>query len=153
MSFPTKDVVFGTVIYRDKKYDSVSSLTDTNKEYHKKLQQYKKENQCGISTAPWSSNKTTWVVEDKKLYLVDMRINSIFCKIEHNIIQDIFQTDKLFASWLNKDIKLLISKKKIERTEDSKDNVQRDVLVLSFKNGMIVDTKQITEQYFSYLYL
>ena len=153
MSFPTKDVVFGTVIHRDKKYDSVSSLTDTNKEYHKKLQQYKKENQCGISTAPWSSNKTTWIVEDKKLYLVDMRINSIFCKIENNIIQDIFQTDKLFASWLNKDIKLLISKKKIERTEDSKDNVQRDVLVLSFKNGMIVDTKQITEQYFSYLYL
>jgi len=143
MSFPIQDTIFGTIIYKDKKYDLLANPLD--KILYQKITQYKKDNDCGISTAPWNNNKFQWTIEDNKLYLVSIKFK--LCQDKNNLISEIFDTKKLFASWFSDDVKLLISKKEIEHIKNSKVKMQRNILILKFANGVLTDTTNSTEEY------
>ena len=143
MSFPTQETIFGTIIYKDKQYDLLTNPLD--KILYQKITQYKKDNDCGISTAPWNNNKFQWIVEDDKLYLVSIKFK--LCQNENNLISEIFDTKKLFASYFNDDIKLLVSKKELEQIKNSKVKMQRDILILKFSNGILIDTIDEIEEY------
>jgi hypothetical protein len=146
MGFPTKDTVFGTIFYKDNKYDLLTNPLSEKK--YQKLNKYKKENNCGMSTASWNVNNFEWIIDNNKLYLIDIKLK--LCKNQDNLINEIFKTSKLFANWLNDDIKLLISKKEIEPSKSSKVKMQRDIFVLNFNNGLLIDSNKITEQYQSF---
>ena len=143
MSFPTQDTIFGTIIYKDKKYDILNNPLE--KTLYQKITQYKKDNDCVISTAPWNNNKFQWIIEDDELYLVSIKFK--LCQNKNNLISEIFNIKKLFASWLNDDVKLLISKKEIEHINNGKVKVQRDILILKFSNGILIDTINEIEEY------
>ncbi len=143
MSFPIQDTIFGTIIYKDKKYDLLANPLD--KILYQKITQYKKDNDCSISTAPWNNNRFQWIIEDDKLYLVSIKFK--LCQNKNNLISEIFDTKKLFASWLTDDIKLLISKKEIEHMNNDKVKMQRDILILKFSNGILIDIINTTEEY------
>lgn len=138
MSFPTSETVFGTIEFQNNSYELLSQpLSD---EQFEKIKQYKNDNNCGSSSAPWSVNKYKWVVEDNKLYLIDIRFK--LCEDKSNHIQNIFDTDKLFASWVNRELKLLVSKEDI----DSK-KAKREVIVLNVQNGVLKNYKNTLEEY------
>lgn len=143
MSIPTKDTVFGKIQYENKQYDLLSQPID--KIQSDKLNQYKKENNCGISSASWSVNKFEWIIKDGKLYLLSIKCK--LCKNQENLISDIFDTNELFAFWVNKDIKLLISKKELGNNNQGRMMIEREVLILSFENGLLNKLKRETEQY------
>ena len=138
MSIPTSETTFGTIEFQNNSYELLSqALSD---EQFEKIKQYKKENNYGISSAPWSVNKYKWIIEDDKLYLVDICFK--LCDNKSNHIQNIFDTDKLFASWVNREIKLLVSKEDI----DSK-KAKREVLVLDVQGGIVKNYKNVVEEY------
>jgi len=143
MSFPTKDTIYGTIIYDNKKYELLNN--PLNESLYHKIIQYKDDNNCGISTAPWSVNNFEWLIEDNKIYLISVKLK--LCEKKGNIIFDIFNTNKLFASWLNDKIKLLISKKKIETMKNGKIKMQRDILILKFSEGIVTNARKKTEDY------
>ena len=143
MSFPTQDTIFGIIIYKDKQYDLLTNPLDET--LYQKITKYKKDNDCSISTAPWNNNKFQWIVEDNKLYLVSIKFK--LCQNENNLISEIFDTKKLFASWHNNDVKLLISKKEMEHIKNGKVKIQRDILILKFSNGILIDTINEIEEY------
>ena len=143
MSIPTKDTVFGKIQYKNKKYDLLNQ--PIGKVQSDKLNQYKKDNNCGISSAPWSVNKFEWIIKDDKLYLSSIKCK--LCKNKENIIKNIFGTDELFASWVNKDIELLVSKKELGNNKQGRMMIEREVLVLNFENGLLKKSKRKTEQY------
>lgn len=94
MSIPISTTVFGQITIDDITFDLLSQpLSD---EQFEKIKQFKKENNCGISSAPWSVSKYQWRLEDYKLYLVDVRFK--LCEDKSNHIQNIFDTDMFFAS-------------------------------------------------------
>ena len=62
MSFSTSTTVYGQIIIEDKIYDLLSQpLGDEQK---KTIDDFKKEHNCGISSAPWSVNKYKWILEE-----------------------------------------------------------------------------------------
>ena len=138
MSIPTQETVFGTIEFQNKTYYLLSQ--PLNDKCFEKINKYKKENNCGLSSAPWSVNKYKWVVEDNKLYLIDVRFK--LCDDKSNHIQNIFDTDKLFSSWVNYEIKLLVSKEDI----DDK-SAKREVIVLNVQQGMLKGNKSTIEEY------
>lgn len=138
MSIPTQETVFGTIEFQNNTYDLLSQpLSD---EQFEKINQYKKDNNFGISSAPWSVNKYEWVVEDNKLYLIDVRFK--LCEDKSNHIQNIFDTDKLFASWVNRELKLLVSKEDIDDKR-----AKREVLILDVQQGILKSNKFTIEEY------
>lgn len=138
MSIPTQETVFGTIEFQNNTYDLLSQpLSD---EQFEKINQYKKDNNFGISSAPWSVNKYEWVVEDNKLYLIDVRFK--LCEDKSNHIQNIFDTDKLFASWVNRELKLLVSKEDIDDKR-----AKREVINLDVQFGVMKNYETIVEEY------
>lgn len=138
MSIPTTETTFGTIEFQNNTYELLSQpLSD---EQFEKIKLYKKDNNCGISSAPWSVNKYKWIVEDNKLYLIEIYFK--LCEDQSNHIQNIFDTDKLFASWVNREIKLLVSKKDID---DKK--AKREVIILDIQNGVIKNHTNDVEKY------
>ena len=156
MSLPRKGTTFGTLELNNNTYDIFSR--PLSKHVTDKLYSYMKFNGVGLTSAPWSTNKYKWEVIDKKLYLTFIHLFND--KIE-NCIFDIFGNKKLFADWLTDDITILISKKDIleadaTMTEEEKDAiskrgqafVQREVKVLSFSNGELINESDcFTEKY------
>lgn len=143
MSIPTKDTVFGKIQYKNKEYDLLNQ--PIGKIQSDILNQYKKENNCGISSAPWSVNKFEWIIKDDKLYLSSIKCR--LCENQENLISDIFDTNELFASWVNKEIKLLVSKKELGLNKQQKMMIEREVIVLNFENGILKHFQKETEQY------
>ena len=72
MSFPTKDTTFGTIIYKNNKYDLLTNPLST-KEYQK-INKYKKENNCAIIMSPTGGNIFEWLINDDKSYLLFLQI-------------------------------------------------------------------------------
>lgn len=138
MSISTKETIFGTITCKNNQYDLLTQ--PLSEEQFKKIDTYKKANDCGISSAPWQTNKYHWNIEDNKLYLTEVYFD--LCPDKSNLIQKIFKEEKVFAKWLNKSIKLLVSKKDIDENYR-----EREVLILDFNNGMLVDTKKDNEKY------
>lgn len=143
ISFPTEDTVFGKIQYKNKKYDLLNQ--PIGKAQSDKINQYKKDNDCGISSAPWSVNKFDWIIKDDKLYLSSIKCK--LCKNKENLINNIFNTNELFASWVNKDIKLLVSKKELGNNKQGRMMIEREVLILEFENGSLKKSRLETEQY------
>lgn len=146
MSFPTKDTIFGFIKYKNQEYDLLNQPMD---DFHLKvIAQYKKENGCGFSTAPWNTNRFEWIIEENRLYLKSIKLK--LCKKSENLIYDIFKTDRLYAFWLNKDIKLFVSKRELDTIRKGKILTERKILILSFKNGFLKNIKKEVEQYYSF---
>ena len=83
MSFSTSTTVYGQIIIEDKIYDLLSQpLGDEQK---KTIDDFKKEHNCGISSAPWSVNKYKWILEDNKLYLIVVIFK--LCEDKANVIE------------------------------------------------------------------
>ncbi|MGE3301368.1 MAG: hypothetical protein AB7I39_13165 [Arcobacter sp.] len=145
MSIPISTTVFGQITIDDLTFDLLTQpLSDSQFE---KIKQFKKDNNCGISSAPWSVNKYKWILEDDKLHLVDVRFK--LCEDKSNNIQNIFDTDKLFASWLNKELKVLIHEIPEYNNPNKKREKKRKVLMLKFKDGVIISKNEIEEIYTS----
>jgi len=73
------------------------------------------------------------------------RINSMGKK---NIIQELFNTDKLFAQWQNKDIKILLSQESYNIENDKiREKVIQNVRVLKFQDGVLTGTSDEIEEY------
>lgn len=62
MSIPTSETIFGTIEFQNNTYELLSQ--PLSNEQFEKIKQYKKDNNCAISSAPWSVNKYKWIVED-----------------------------------------------------------------------------------------
>lgn len=138
MSIPTTEAIFGTIELQNNSYELLSQpLSD---EQFEKINQYKKDNNYGVSSAPWSINKYKWIVENDKLYLVDIRFK--LCDNKSNHIQNIFNTDKFFAFWVNRELKLLVSNKDINEVD-----AERKIILLNIENGIIKSIANQKEQY------
>lgn len=154
MSLPNKGTTFGKLKFNNHIYEIFSRpLSD---DIADKIKKYKKLHKVGMTTNPWHTNKYEWEIINNKIYLTFIYLFDGFKNFHNaklkNYIFDIFGTDKIFADWLNKDIKLLISKKDIlepdnTMTEEEKYAiatkgrafVQREVKVLSFSNGELIN--------------
>lgn len=145
MSIPISTRIFGQITIDDITFDLLSQ--PFSDEQFEKIKQFKKDNKCGISSAPWSVNKYKWIVEDDKLYLVDVRFK--LCEDKSNHIQNIFDTDMFFASWLNKELKVLIHEIPEYNNSNKKREKKRKVLMLNFKDGVIISKNEIEEIYIS----
>lgn len=138
MSIPTSETIFGTIEFQNNTYELLSQpLSD---EQFEKINQYKKDNNCSISSAPWSVNKYKWRVENDKIYLIDIQFK--LCENKLNHIENIFDTNKLLASWVNRELKLLVLKEDIDNQK-----VKREVIFLDVQKGVIKNCKNITEEY------
>ena len=145
MSFLTKDTTSGTIIYRNNKYDLLTNPLSKNE--HKKIDKYKKENNCAIIMSPTGGNIFEWLIDDDKLYLISVMFRQ--CENKINVIDEIFHTKMLFASWINDKIKLSISKKELGRDAQKKMLTEREVLIIDFQNGILADLTKEIEQYSS----
>jgi hypothetical protein len=152
MSMPTRDTIWDKIEIDGQIYDTLNRPLDSKT--MQKIKEYKKENGGLFSSAPWITDSYKWSIVDKKLYLNDLTYldkNDIDPNNKNrtdntNIIQKIFQTDKLFAKWQNKDLKLLLNKK-IEPTLSNRERVIMDIRVLKFKDGVLIETKNKKEEF------
>lgn len=143
MSFLTSTTVFGQIIINNKSYDLLSQpLSD---EEFKKIKQFKKENNCAISSAPWKVNKYKWILENNKLYLIEVFF--ILCKDKSNLIQKVFDTTKLEAQWLNEEIKIWMQDLEDYSNQDKPREKKRKLMTLDFKDGVLVSFQERDEIY------
>jgi len=146
MSFPTKDTTFGTIIYKKNKYDLLTNPLSKNE--HQKINKYKKENNCTIIMSPTDGNIFEWLIDDDKLYLISVKFKQ-HTDYTTNVIDKIFHTKKLLASWINSEIKLIASKKELGRDAQKKMIIEREILIMDFQNGILVNSTKEIEQYSS----
>lgn len=137
MSLPTKVTIFGSLKIDNQTYPLYSIPLED--EHFKLLREYVNACECGKSSAPWKFNKFHWELDQKKLYLIGIDFD-LCPKPKISYIRDIFGEDKIFASWMNKEIRALISivketavnTEKFERRE-----IIREVMILEFKEGIL----------------
>lgn len=96
---------------------------------------------------PHSSDRTLEEI-GAELKVDKSRVFQINSQVRKNMIQELFNTDKLFAEWQNKDIKLLI-KQEIHHCEIAgrKDHIIRNSRVLKFKDGVLIATNDEVEEF------
>lgn len=171
MSLPRRGTTFGEIEINGETYKIFNCpLSD---EIVEKLYKYK-TNGAGINTsAPWFTDAYKWSIVNNKLYLNEMNILSFdrelyeksmaeggefyvakskILKIDScskkNIIQELFNTDKLFAEWQNKDIKLLLKEEILHcEIKGRKDYIKMNSRVLKFKDGVLVSTHDEIEEF------
>jgi hypothetical protein len=141
MSFPTKDAVFGKIVYKNREY-GVLNRPFTEKEL-KKINGYLKENNCGYSSANWRSYYFKWIIEDKKLYLVSIKLET--CKNGKNLINQIFNTNKWFINF-NGGIDVVESKKILKRVDKNFVMKERKIFTLNFQNGVLNSESEIVRE-------
>jgi hydroxymethylpyrimidine pyrophosphatase-like HAD family hydrolase len=146
MSFPTKDTTFGTIIYKNNKYDLLTNPLSKNE--YQRINKYKKENNCLVIMSPTGGNIFEWLIDDDKLYLISVKFKQ-HTDYTVNVIYEIFHTKKLFASWVNSEIKLITSKKELGRDEEKKMIIEREILIMDFQDGILVNLTKEIEQYSS----
>ena len=70
------------------------------------------------------------------------------CMGKKNMIQELFNTDKLFAQWQNEDIKLLLNQEAHNIENDkSSEKVTMNLRVLKFKDGVLTATNDEIEEF------
>jgi len=145
VSFPTKDTIWGEIEYEDKIYDLLDRpISD---EIWNTINLYKQENNCGVSSASWNANKFKWIVKDNKLFITSLKCR--LCKNKSNLIPVIFNVNKLYAKWVSTSIKLVLSKKELALDEREEIQIERELLVLTFENGILISTHEDVERYTS----
>lgn len=141
MSICTNRTVFGQIIIDGKNYDLLSQ--PLVHQHHIIIQKFKKDHNCGLSTAPWQHNRYYWILEEDKLYLTE--VHFVFCKDNSNLIEKIFGVSKLEASWANKELKILINEGPEYEISDNRNMMKRKVMILGFKNGIVSSKKEFEE--------
>ncbi|MBD3830923.1 MAG: hypothetical protein IE890_10630 [Arcobacter sp.] len=143
MSFSTSTTVYGQIIIEDKIYDLLSQpLGDEQK---KTIDDFKKEHNCGISSAPWSVNKYKWILEDNKLYLIEVIFK--LCEDKSNVIEKVFSTKELEAIWLSSELQVLIEDYKDYSNPDKPRERKRKLMILDFNDGILISSREIEEIY------
>ena len=74
------------------------------------------------------------------------RIKKLKAKI-FNPMKLIFEKNRLKAKWFSGDVKLLISSKLIKTEKNKRRLYQREIFILSFKNGKLIEYKTDIEKY------
>ncbi|MCF6245320.1 MAG: hypothetical protein L3J43_09820 [Sulfurovum sp.] len=90
--------VYGEMEIDGQFYDILSWLVDDKTS--EKINTYRKQNRA--DTSVWIKYTCKCRIIDNKLYLHEITLTGA----HKNIIPELFNTDKLFAQWQNKDIKL-----------------------------------------------
>lgn len=145
MSVPTSTTIFGQIVIDEQAYDlRTQPLGDEQK---KRINDFKKEYKCGISSAPWSVNKYKWILEGNKLYLIEVFFK--LCEDKSNLIQKLFATTKLEAQWLNGEIKVWMGDLEDYSNSDKPREKKRKLMILDFNDGILISSKEIEEIYTS----
>lgn len=144
MSIPTSDTIWGYITIDGVQYGLLNQPLES--EQFELIKKYKKDNNCGFSSASWNTNKYIWILKNKELYLKEVYFK--YCNDSSNLIEKVFHTDLLKSDLLNKDLKVFISN--IEyKNEKNKREKKRKIKILTFKNGFLVDSKDTEEIYTS----
>jgi len=76
------------------------------------------------------------------------RVSQILSIDSKNIINELFNTDKLFAQWQNKDIRLLLSQETDDVQNDKfREKVTMNLRILKFKDGVLIATYDEIEEF------
>ena len=136
MSMPHKWVSRGKIIYNGIEYDLLSYLLNDEIE-HKFIEIYKKykndDHLALVATAAHMNRKSSWIVEENKLYLTELIIKHVKDENENlvtdakvkrqssrqiirttgksvNIFSDIFPNqDRVFASFVTQELRIKLS--------------------------------------------
>ena len=141
MSVPKKNTTWGEVLYEGEIYGVLDGF-HLSEEMWEKYEQYNGDKRCIKSTAPWSTMKINWSIEEDKLYLIGL--------CEEGLLTELFSTEKILADWVA-EMKLLVKHRKVCKTYKKKNSYlnEMDTLYLSLNQGDIVDKKSETELYTS----
>ncbi len=84
----------------------------------------------------------------RALNITRERVSQISSIDSKNIIKELFNTDKLFAEWQNKDIKLLLSQEAHNiKNDKTREKVTMNLRVLKFKDGVLVSIHDEIEEF------
>ena len=142
MSVPAKNTIWGEVLYEGKTYGVLDGF-HLNEDIWEKYNQYNSDlEECFKSTAPWTSAKPTWSIEEGKLYLTGL------CR--EGLPTELFDGKRILADWIS-EMKLLVKYQKVCKTYERKNSYlnKMDILHLSLNQGNIVDMRSETEYYTS----
>ncbi len=142
MSVPAKNTIWGEILYDGKIYGVLDGF-HLNEVIWEKYNQYNGDlEECFKSTAPWTSAKPTWSIEEGKLYLTGL------CR--EGLPTELFDGKRIFADWVS-EMKLLVKHQKVCKTYERKNSYlnKMDILHLSLNQGNIVDIRSETEYYTS----
>jgi len=169
MGIPMKGTVFGQIELDKKIYDIISSpISDKIRE---DIHKYRSENHCIFSSASFLNDGYRWVVEDDKLYLTAINISCLnkeyIAKLEarengkefsdeekreyfsnyskQNILEPLFNTDKLFAKWFSGEIKVVL--KRDEVIKNGRMFVTLKLNILATTEGKVLSSKEVIEKY------
>lgn len=141
MSVPSKNTVWGKVVYEGKIYEVLDGF-HLSEEMWEKYNQYDGKTGCIKSTAPWATTKVSWSIEEDKLYLTGL------CR--EGLLTKLFGSEKILADWID-EMKLLVNHRKVCKTYERRDSYlnEMDTLHLLFNQGNIVNKQNKTELYTS----
>lgn len=141
MSVPSKNTIFGKVLYEGKTYGVLYGF-HLSDEIWEKYEQYSEDKGCIWSTAPWATIKINWSIIEDKLYLTR------FCR--EGLLTELMGSEKILADWVNK-LALLVEHRRICKTYEKSGAYlnEMDTLHLSFNQGVFVDKQPETEIYTS----
>ena len=169
MGIPTKGTVFGQIEIDGEIYDILSSpISDKIRE---DIDRYRSENHCISSSASFLNDGYRWVVEDDKLYLTAINISCLnkeyIAKLEareegkefsddekreyfsnytkQNILEPLFDTDKLFAKWFCGEIEVVLESDEVVKNNRKFITMKLDIL--TFIDAKIVSSKEVIEKY------
>ena len=141
MSVPRKNSTWGDVLYKGEIYGVLDGF-QLSEEMWKKYEQYSGNKRCIKSTAPWSTMKVSWSIEEDNLYLTEL--------CGEGLLTELFGKEKILADWVD-EMKLLVKHQKVCKTYEKKNSYlnEMDILYLSLNQGDIVDMHKETELYTS----
>lgn len=141
MSVSEKSTIWGELLYQGKIYGVLDGF-HLSEEMWEKYEQYSGNKGCVKSTAPWSTMKVNWSIEEDKLYLTGL--------CEEGLLTELFGSEKILADWVGK-MKLLVKHRKVCKTYEKKNTYlnEMDTLHLSLNQGDIEDKHSETELYTS----
>ena len=169
MGIPTKGTVFGQIELDEKIYDIITSpISDKIRE---DIHKYRSENHCISSSASFLNDGYRWVVEDDKLYLTAINISCLnkeyIAKLEareegkefsneekreyfsnynkQNILESLFNTDKLFAEWFSGEIEVVLESDEV--IKNNRKFVTLKLNILTTIEGKVVSSKETIEKY------
>jgi len=152
MSWIRRDATCGTIQINNKTYEILHS---TRAKIPNKAWEYREKHNLG----GWNIIDMNYevMIEDNKLYLTNIK----FTKLNKyrrsfwtdNLINDIFNKEKIFLKNQNSEIKLLINKEIKNlcniKTKGEFHSIKMRLLVLNFKNGELISSSN-KEEYTSF---
>ena len=129
----------------------------------KKMPEVEKEtlendNSASIKVKPKSLKELFALLDDSSdrtleeigrvLNVTKERVSQLSSIDSKNIIKELFNTDKLFAEWQNKDIKLLLNQEAHNiKNDKTREKVTMNLRVLKFKDGVLISMHDEIEEF------